>query len=443
MLEQLRDNLQTIFKNLRGQGKITEQNIALALREVRRTLLEADVNYGVAKAFIAAVREKALGEKVLMSITPGQQVIKIIHDELIRLLGDEHIPLKLDGLPPAMIMAVGLQGSGKTTFTAKLAKQLKANGKRPMLVAADIYRPAAIEQLRILGERIGVPVYGEDGKNALKICKNALAHARKTDANVLIFDTAGRLHVDDTMMEEVSEIHRELKPREILFVADGMIGQDAVNAAKAFNERLDISGIVLTKLDGDARGGAALSIRSVTGKAIRYISTGEGLDELEAFYPERFANRILGKGDVVSLVEKAQETFDEKEAEKLEKKIRRNDFDLHDFRNQLKMLKKMGPLSSLMDMIPGATQMKNVQVDEKQFVRTAAILDSMTREEKSRPELINAGRRRRIAAGSGTQVADVNRLLNQFEQMKKMMKKMNKMKMSKQAMKQMRNMPWN
>jgi signal recognition particle subunit SRP54 len=443
MLEQLRDNLQTIFKNLRGQGKITEQNIALALRDVRRTLLEADVNYGVAKAFIASVKEKALGEKVLMSITPGQQVVKIIHDEMVSLLGEAHVPLKLEGLPPAMIMAVGLQGSGKTTFAAKLAKQLKDKGKSPMLVAADIYRPAAIEQLQVLGARIGVPVYTEANRNAVGICKNALSQARKTDVNVLIFDTAGRLHVDDTMMEEVSEIHRELKPREILFVADGMIGQDAVNAAKAFNERLDITGIVLTKLDGDARGGAALSIRAVTGKPVKYISAGETLNDLEAFYPERFASRILGKGDVVSLVEKAQEAFDDKEAEKLEKKIRKNSFDLHDFREQMKMLKKLGPLSSLVDMIPGGARLKDAQVDEKQFVKTAAILDSMTHEERSRPQVINAGRRRRIAAGSGTQVSDVNRLLNQFEQMKKMMKKMNKMKMSKQAMKQMQNMPWN
>lgn len=443
MLEQLRDNLQAVFKNLRGQGKITEQNIALALRDVRRTLLEADVNYGVARSFIDAVKEKALGEKVLTSITPGQQVIRIIHDEMVHLLGEAQVPLKLDGLPPAMIMVVGLQGSGKTTFAAKLAKQLKSSGKRPMLVAADIYRPAAVEQLQILGERGAVPVYREDSSDVLRICRNALAQARNSDVNVLIFDTAGRLHIDDAMMEELSAIHRELKPREVLFVADGMIGQDAVNAAKAFNARLDITGIVLTKMDGDARGGAALSIRSVTGKPIKYISAGETTEDLEAFYPERFAGRILGKGDVLSLVEKAQEAFDEKEAEKLEKKLRKNSFDLHDFRDQLKMLKKMGPLSSLMDMIPGAAKLKNAEIDEKQFLRTAAILDSMTREEKSRPEIINAGRRRRIAAGSGTQVSDVNRLLNQFEQMKKMMKQMNRMKPSKQALQKMKNMPWN
>ncbi|MDD3716364.1 MAG: signal recognition particle protein [Candidatus Marinimicrobia bacterium] len=443
MLEQLRDNLQAVFKNLRGQGKITEQNIALALRDVRRTLLEADVNYGVARSFIDAVKEKALGEKVLTSITPGQQVIRIIHEEMVHLLGEAQVPLKLDGLPPAMIMVVGLQGSGKTTFAAKLAKQLKSSGKRPLLVAADIYRPAAVEQLQILGERSDVPVYREDSRDVLRICRNALAQARNSDVNVLIFDTAGRLHIDDAMMEELSAIHRELKPRELLFVADGMIGQDAVNAAKAFNARLDITGIVLTKMDGDTRGGAALSIRSVTGKPIKYISAGETTEDLEAFYPERFAGRILGKGDVLSLVEKAQEAFDEKEAEKLEKKLRKNSFDLHDFRDQLKMLKKMGPLSSLMDMIPGAAKLKNAEIDEKQFLRTAAILDSMTREEKSRPEIINAGRRRRIAAGSGTQVSDVNRLLNQFEQMKKMMKQMNRMKLSKQALQKMKNMPWN
>jgi signal recognition particle subunit SRP54 len=443
MLEQLRDNLQSIFKNLRGLGKITEQNVSEALREVRRTLLEADVNYTVAKSFIARVKEKALGEKVLTSITPGQLVVKIIHDEMINLLGEAHVPLQLDGLPPAIIMVVGLQGSGKTTFVAKLAKQLKASGKRPMVVAADIYRPAAIDQLVVLGERIGVPVYKEDSKNAVKICKHALAEARQSDVNVLIFDTAGRLHIDDTMMDELGNIHKELKPKEILFVADGMIGQDAVNAAKAFNERLDISGIVLTKMDGDTRGGAALSIRSVTGKPIKYISLGETLDDLERFYPDRFANRILGKGDVVSLVEKAQEAFDEKEAEKLEMKIKKNAFDLQDFQNQLKSLKKMGPLSSLVDMIPGAQKLKNAQVDENQFARTQAILNSMTKKEKGKPNIINAGRRKRIAVGSGTQVMDVNRLLNQFDQMKKMMKRVNKMKLPKQAMGNMKNLPWN
>ena len=443
MLEQLRDNLQAIFKNLRGQGKITEQNVSEALREVRRTLLEADVNYTVAKKFIANVKEKALGEKVLTSITPGQLVVKIIHDEMIDLLGEALVPLQLDGLPPAMIMAVGLQGSGKTTFVAKLAKQLKENGKRPMMVAADIYRPAAIDQLEILGKQIGVPVYREDSKNAVKICKHALAEARKSDVNVLIFDTAGRLHIDDAMMDEVGSIHKELNPKEILFVADGMIGQDAVNAAKAFNERLDVTGIVLTKLDGDTRGGAALSIRSVTGKPIKYISLGETLDDLERFHPDRFANRILGKGDVVSLVEKAQEAFDEKEAERLEKKIKKNAFDLQDFQDQLKSLKKMGPLSSLVDMIPGAQNMKNAQVDEKQFSRTQAILNSMTKKEKEKPGIINASRRKRIAIGSGTQVMDVNRLLNQFDQMKKIMKRMKKMKLPKQAMGNMKNLPWN
>lgn len=443
MLEQLRDNLQGIFKNLRGHGKITEQNVSDALRDVRMTLLEADVNYTVAKSFIARVKEKSLGEKVLMSITPGQQVIKIIHNEMISLLGEEHVPLQLNGLPPALIMVVGLQGSGKTTFVAKLAKQLKAKGKRPMVVAADIYRPAAIDQLETLGKQIDVPVYREDSKNVVKICKHALAQARQSDVNVVIFDTAGRLHVDDTMMNEVTDIYRELKPKEILFVADGMIGQDAVSAAKAFNEYLDISGIVLTKLDGDTRGGAALSIRSVTGKPIKYISMGETLDDLELFYPDRFVNRILGKGDVISLVEKAQTVFDEKEAEQLEKKLRKNAFDLQDFQSQLKMLRKMGPLSSLTEMIPGAQKLKNMQVDEMQFVRTEAILNSMTKQEKSKPGIINASRRKRIAKGSGMQVADVNRLLNQFEQMKKMMKNVNKMKLPKQALYKTNNMPWN
>lgn len=443
MLEQLRDNLDGIFKNLRGQGKITEQNISDTCRDVRRILLEADVNYTVAKQFIAQVKEKALGEKVLRSITPGQQVVKIIHDEMIALLGETNAPLQLDGLPPAGILVVGLQGSGKTTFTVKLANYLKKQGKRPMIVAADVYRPAAIDQLETMAKRVSVPVYRESGKDAVKICKHGLAQARKTDINVLIFDTAGRLHVDNDMMDEVRQINKIASPREVLFVADGMIGQDAVNAAKAFHEQLNVTGLILTKMDGDTRGGAALSIRAVTGKPIKFISSGETVEDLEAFFPDRFANRILGKGDVVSLVEKAQTVIDENEAEKLAKRMRKNAFTLEDFQSQLKMIRRMGPLSSLMDMIPGAGALKNAQVDENQFVRTEAILSSMTREEKAKPTVINASRRRRIAAGSGTQVSDVNRLLNQYDQMKKMMKKMSKMKMSKQALNNIKQMPFN
>ncbi|HDR04430.1 MAG TPA: signal recognition particle protein [Candidatus Marinimicrobia bacterium] len=437
MLEQLRDNLDGIFKSLRGQGKITDKHIADAMRDIRRSLLEADVNYTVAKDFIASIREKALGAQVIRSITPGQQIIKIIHEQMIELLGEGNAAIDFGGLPPVIIMVAGLQGSGKTTFVAKLAQYLKNQGKRPMMVAADIYRPAAIDQLIALGKQIALPVYSENSNNAVAICRNGLKSARESQANVLILDTAGRLHIDENMMNELKQIKSEIKPREILFVADGMTGQDAVNAAGAFENELQLTGIVLTKMDGDTRGGAALSIRAVTGKPIKFIGTGEKMSDLEPFFPDRFASRILGKGDVVSLVEKAQALIDEEEAEKLEKKLRKSGFSLSDFQKQLRMIKKMGPLSSLMDMIPGAGAMKNLHVDEKQFVRTEAILNSMTILEKEKPQLINASRRRRIAKGSGTSVADVNRLLNQFEQMRKMLKKMNKIKNPRQMLAQM------
>ncbi|RKY51408.1 MAG: signal recognition particle protein [Candidatus Neomarinimicrobiota bacterium] len=429
MLEQLRENLDGVLKKLRGQGTITESNIQNAMREVRRTLLEADVNFTVARDFIRAVTEKALGVRVLKSITPGQQIIKIIHEELTRILGEENVPLNLGGLPPAVLMLVGLQGSGKTTLAAKLGLHLKSSGKRPLLVAADVYRPAAIDQLVKLGLDTGIPVYAEKGVNPLTICRNAMDKARQDNTNVVIVDTAGRLHIDEKMMDELRSLEHFLHPREILFVADGMIGQDAVNAAREFNEQLSVTGLVLTKMDGDTRGGAALSIKSVTGKPVKYISSGEKPGDLEPFYPDRFADRILGKGDIVSLVEKAQEAVDEKEAEKLEQKLRKNQFTLTDFQKQLKMLKKMGSLGSLVEMIPGFSRLKNVQVDENHFIRTEAILNSMTFQEREMPQVINASRRKRIARGSGTQVSDVNRLLNQFEQMKKMMKKMNKMKL--------------
>ncbi|MCK5519506.1 MAG: signal recognition particle protein [Candidatus Marinimicrobia bacterium] len=439
MLEQLQNNLNEIFKKLRGQGKITEENISSAMREVRRTLLEADVNYGVARDFISNIKEKALGKKVLTSITPGQQVIKIIHDEMVNLLGNEGEKLDLDGLPPAVILITGLQGSGKTTFAAKLANYLRKNGKKPMLVAGDIYRPAAVDQLKTLGRQLNIPVYYEDNnKNVPTICSNAVAKARQEETNVVILDTAGRLHIDEDMMAEVQKIQEAVRPREVLFVADGMTGQDAVNAAKAFDSALNLSGIVLSKMDGDTRGGAALSIRAVTGKPLKFISTGEKADDLEPFHPERFAGRILGKGDIVSLVEKAQENIDLKDAENLEKKFRKNQFDLLDFQSQLKTLKKMGPLSSIMDMIPGAGKMAQMPVDDNQFIRVEAVLSSMTTKEKKQPTVINASRRKRIAAGSGTQVADVNRVLNQFEQMKKMIKKFNKTKFSRQSLNQMR-----
>lgn len=433
MLEQLKENLEGIFKDLRGQGKITEKNIDDTLREVRRTLLEADVNFSVAKEFISRVKERALGVTVIKSISPGQQIIKIFHSELINLLGEENVPLKLDGLPPSVIMVVGLQGSGKTTFVAKLAKHLRDKGKNPMMVAADVYRPAAIEQLEKLGKQISIPVYSKSRKNPVKICKNAIKSSRNDKTDVVILDTAGRLHIDEEMMKELQKINKEVVPNEILFVADGMIGQDAVNAADKFNSMLPISGIVLTKIDGDAKGGAALSIREVTNKPIKFVSVGEKISDLEKFYPERFASRILGKGDIVSFVEKAQKTIDDKEAEKLEKKIRKNEFDLLDFQKQLKMIRKLGSLSSLMEMIPGASKFKNVQVDEKRVDNIAAIMNSMTIKEKEAPNIIDANRKKRIARGSGLGVVDVNRLLNQFKQMKKMMKKMNKMGFSKKG----------
>jgi len=433
MLEQLKENLEGIFKDLRGQGKITEKNIDDTLREVRRTLLEADVNFSVAKEFISRVKERALGVTVIKSISPGQQIIKIFHSELINLLGKGNVPLKLDGLPPSVIMVVGLQGSGKTTFVAKLAKYLRDKGKNPMMVAADVYRPAAIEQLEKLGKQISIPVYSKSRKNPVKICKNAIKSSRNDKTDVVILDTAGRLHIDEEMMKELQKINKEVEPNEILFVADGMIGQDAVNAADKFNSMLPISGIVLTKIDGDERGGAALSIREITNKPIKFVSVGEKISDLEKFYPERFASRILGKGDIVSFVEKAQKTIDDKEAEKLEKKIRKNNFDLLDFQKQLKMIRKLGSLSSLMEMIPGASKFKNVQVDEKRVDNIAAIMNSMTIKEKEAPNIIDANRKKRIARGSGLGVVDVNGLLNQFKQMKKMMKKMNKMGFSKKG----------
>lgn len=427
MLEDLSLKLNAALKKVTGQGKLTEKNISDTLREIRRVLLDADVNYKVAKEFIEKVTQKSLGTEVLASITPGQLITKIIFDELVELLGSTNIELKLNPTDVTVIMIVGLQGSGKTTFSAKLAKRLKSIGRKPLLVAADIYRPAAIEQLKILGQQSSIPVFSLGQIDPREIAKQSLAYAKENNVNTVIIDTAGRLHVDEEMMNEVADVKSFVKPDETLFVVDSMTGQDAVNSAKAFNEKVDFDGIVLTKLDGDARGGCALSIRAVVGKPIKYVSNGEKLDALEVFYPDRLASRILGKGDVVSLVEKAQAHFDELEAEKLEEKLKKNKFDFNDFLKQIKIIKKMGSLSSLVSMIPGINPaMKNVNVDDKQLVKVEAIISSMTLRERQDPKILNGNRRKRIARGSGTSIQDVNRLLKQFQEMQRMITQLNK-----------------
>ncbi len=427
MLEDLSLKLNAALKKVTGQGKLTEKNISDTLREIRRVLLDADVNYKVAKEFIEKVTQKSLGTEVLASITPGQLITKIIFDELVELLGSTNIELKLNPTDVTVIMIVGLQGSGKTTFSAKLAKRLKSIGRKPLLVAADIYRPAAIEQLKILGQQSSIPVFSLGQIDPREIAKQSLAYAKENNVNTVIIDTAGRLHVDEEMMNEVADVKSFVKPDETLFVVDSMTGQDAVNSAKAFNEKVDFDGIVLTKLDGDARGGCALSIRAVVGKPIKYVSNGEKLDALEVFYPDRLASRILGKGDVVSLVEKAQAHFDELEAEKLEEKLKKNKFDFDDFLKQIKIIKKMGSLSSLVSMIPGINPaMKNVNVDDKQLVKVEAIISSMTLRERQDPKILNGNRRKRIARGSGTSIQDVNRLLKQFQEMQRMITQLNK-----------------
>lgn len=434
MLEDLTGKLEGIFKKLRGHGKLSPQNIADSMKEIRRALLEADVNYKVVKDFINAVQERSVGQEVLTSVTPGQMIVKIVHDELVRLLGETNEQIKIAGIPPTIIMLCGLQGCGKTTFAGKLSDYFRSKGKHPMLVAADVYRPAAIEQLKVVGKSINIPVYDEGAGKPVTICKNAIGEARKAGCDLLILDTAGRLHIDDAMMTELEEIKKQLNPQEILFVADGMTGQDAVNTAKTFLEKLEFDGIVLTKLDGDTRGGAALSIRAVTEKPIKFISIGEKLDAIEAFHPDRMASRILGMGDVVSLVEKAQQTIDEQEAKKLEKKLLKNEFTLEDFYSQLQQIKKMGPLDQLLGMIPGVgANLKGAKVDDKAFTRIEAIINSMTIRERQNPKILNGSRRKRIASGSGTKVQDVNQLLNQFNQMKKMIKSMKRMPFKKMA----------
>jgi signal recognition particle subunit SRP54 len=428
MFDNLSEKFEGVIKKLRGHGKISEENIAETLRDVRRVLLDADVNFKVVKQFVEEVRTRALGRDVLQSVSPGQQFVKILNDELIRLMGTTNTGLTFAPTPPTVILIAGLQGSGKTTFSAKLAHYLKSKGRIPLLAAADIYRPAAIDQLEMLGEQTGIPVYTDrHSNNAIAIAKGAVTHARENARDVVIIDTAGRMHIDEKMMDEVAGIRDAVKPNEILFVVDSMTGQDAVNTAKAFHDRLHFDGVILTKLDGDTRGGAALSIRSVVEKPIKFVGVGERIDALEPFYPDRMASRILGMGDIVTLVEKAQQQVDEKKARQLEQKLRKAEFTFEDFLDQLQQIKNMGPLSDVLAMIPGMNKMGNVkEVDDGELTRIEAIIKSMTLEERNKPQIINGSRRRRIATGSGTSVQEVNRLLKQFSEMQKMMKSFSK-----------------
>ncbi len=440
MFENLSEKLERSFKLLKGQGRITEINVAETLKEVRRALLDADVNYKVAKQFTDTVKAKALGQNVINAIKPGELMVKIVHDELTTLMGGDTAPVNISGNPTVILMS-GLQGSGKTTMSGKLAKKLKSEkAKRPLLVAGDVYRPAAIEQLKVLGEQIGVPVYTEEGnKNPVEIAENAIRHAKANHFDLVIVDTAGRLAVDEAMMKEIEAIKKAIRPQETLFVVDSMTGQDAVNTAKEFNDRLDFDGVVLTKLDGDTRGGAALSIRTVVTKPIKFVGTGEKLDALDYFHPSRMADRILGMGDIVSLVEKAQQQFDEKEARELQRKIAKNQFNFNDFLNQIQQIKKMGNLKELASMIPGVGKaIKDLDIDDDAFKGIEAIIRSMTEQERVNPEIINGSRRQRIARGSGTTIQEVNRLLKQFEDTRKMMKAATAMKAN--PMKMMRNM---
>lgn len=443
MFENLSEKLERSFKILKGQGKITEINVAETLKDVRRALLEADVNYKVAKTFTDTVKAKALGQNVINAIKPQELMVKIVHDELTALMGGDTAPLNLGGNPTVILMS-GLQGSGKTTFTGKLAKKLKSEkGRRPLLVACDVYRPAAIDQLKVLADQIQVPVYTEDGnKNPVEIAQNAIRFAKNNNLDLVIIDTAGRLAVDEEMMNEIEAIKKAVKPQETLFVVDSMTGQDAVNTAKAFNDRLDFDGVILTKLDGDTRGGAALSIRTVVTKPIKFVGTGEKLDAIDQFHPSRMADRILGMGDIVSLVEKAQQQYDEKAARELQKKIAKNQFNFNDFVAQIQQIKKMGNLKDLASMIPGVGKaIKDIDIDDDAFKGIEAIISSMTEKERENPDIINSSRRKRIAAGSGKSLQEVNRLLTQFDQTRKMMKaatsSKNPLKMM-NAMRQMR-----
>lgn len=428
MFENLSIKLDRAFKNLKGQGKITEINVASTVKEIRRALIDADVNYKVAKDVTDSIREKAMGRDVLIAVSPGQLLTKIVAEELTALMGGRKEDINISG-NPAIILVSGLQGSGKTTFCGKLAMHFKKQGKQVMLAACDIYRPAAIDQLKVIGDQVGVDVYAEpENKNPVEIARKAIHEAGLKGRNIVIVDTAGRLAIDEQMMTEITTLKEVLKPSETLFVVDSMTGQDAVNTARTFNERLDFNGVVLTKLDGDSRGGAALSIRTVVDKPIKFISTGEKMDAIDVFHPDRMAQRILGMGDVISLVERAQQTYDEEEARRLNKKIRKNQFDFNDFLSQLQQIKKMGNVKDLVGMIPGmGKMMKDIDIDDDSFKPIEAIIRSMTFEERENPDLINGSRRKRIADGSGTTIQEVNNLLKQFNQMKKMMKTMNKM----------------
>ncbi len=442
MFEQLTTKLDTVFKRLRGQDRITEENVSESLREVRVALLAADVHFQTVKEFIATVRTKALGAEVLSSVSPGQMIVKILHDEMVQLLGGQAEEPRFGGSPPVGILMMGLQGSGKTTASGKLALHLREKWKRkPMLVACDVYRPAAIDQLKVLGAQLGVPVYDEGLGDPVRIARNGLQAARDQGCDTVIFDTAGRLQIDDELMVELEKIQAAVKPAEKFFVADAMTGQEAVNVAKTFNDRLDFTGVILTKMDGDARGGAALSVKSVTGKPVRYVGTGEKLDALDLFHPDRMASRILGMGDVLTLVEKAQEVYDEKEAKKLQKKMLGNKFDLNDFLSQLRQMKKMGSMADVMAMIPGLGKLAgNANVDESKLKYTEAILTSMTAKERANPKIIDGRRRFRIAAGSGTTLQEVNQVLKQFDQMQKMMKQVSGMAGKAGGMKQLQRM---
>ena len=426
--EGLSDKISNAFKKIRSKGKLTEQDVKDAMREVRLALLEADVNYKVAKDFTKQCTERCVGEKVMESLTPAQMVVKIVKEELTALMGGEASRINMASNPPTVIMMCGLQGSGKTTHSAKLGKMLKKKGHRPLLVACDVYRPAAISQLQIVGEQAGVKVFEMGSEKPEKIAKEAIKYAKDYGHDIVIVDTAGRLHIDEEMMGELTRLKADVNPNEILLVIDAMLGQDAVNVAKSFNETLEIDGVIVTKLDGDTRGGAALSVREVTGKPIKFAGTGEKLDDLEEFFPERMASRILGMGDVMSLIEKAEQSFDEKKAKELEKKLKHNDFDLNDLLDQFAQIKKMGPLKQVLGMVPGlGNQLKDVDIDDKQLVRVESIIYSMTPQEREEPDILNASRKKRIAAGCGMKVEDVNRLLKQYEQMKKMFKQLGKM----------------